>query len=529
MAIAADDLAEALGPAPSLTLIGVEHEYALRVGDVQLDFRSLIERLPIEGRRVDPRDWYAHRCPWGGVITCDGKEAEIALPPVALARGFEREIVAFCRRGEDALRAAVPAHVDLVPYSTHISVSARDPWAVAQRLSQTAAAAMIGDACGVIVRPRPGRVEMCFEPLADDDLVTMLRFVAGAVVTLDRDLDALGPPLGVRTEPGIERPGWYVDRVRSLAGVDVPDYRSRCALPRLRSRAETNPWPRVVRDDLVSVTWDVAVFDIGGGVAAVPAPWLPRYLSLRDAGALDDVLERAPRRGRLRSWAQTSTPGTYGTLGSTVGLVVPEPTGSTTTRTRAPKEKPPGQHDPPIGWHWPSWWWIAVVLLVVIAIIGFLVTSGGDDSDVAVTTTTTSTTTTTTTAAPTTTTTARTSAPPTELTMVVGFDQATYTTHYQVLTADPDGDPLTYEWTFAPVEATCGVFVADGQNASWQHPHESQRDQVPGFPADRFCADTTTGHPGTISVIVSDGVNRCEVVWTNGADPGVLGRVPCSG
>lgn len=534
MAIAAADLAEALGPAPPLlTLVGVEHEYAVRAGPLQLDFREIIERLPIGGHRIDPRDWYAHRCSWGGVITCDGKEAEIACPPVALARGFDREVVAVGETGEAALRAALPGHLDLVPFSTHISVSAPDPLPIAARLAQTAAAGMVGESCGVIVRARPGRVEVCFEPLHGEALGRMARFVAGAVVALTGDLDALGPPLGLRTEPGIERPGWYVDRVRSLSGVEVPDYERRCALGRLPRPPHANPWPSVLRPGLVSVTWDLAVFDIGGGVAAVPSPWLPTYLSLLDAGELDVVLRDAPRRGRLRSWAQTSSPGTYAGVGDTAGLVTPEPTAPTVAiATRTGKDKPPGQEDKPPFISWlPPWWWIAIAILVLVAIIGFFLTSGGDDDDVAVTTTTTTTSTTTstttTTAAPTTT--VRTSLPPTNLSLFVGFNQATYTTSYQVVAADPEADPLEYLWTFAPAEPTCGVITTDGQNASWQHPHESQRDQVPGFPADRFCADTTTGHAGTVTVVVSDGVNRCEVVWTEGAEPGLLGPVPCSG
>ena len=51
--------------------MGIEHEFQLMDGATQLDARSLLGRLPIDGRRLDPGDPSAIRCSWGGVITAD--------------------------------------------------------------------------------------------------------------------------------------------------------------------------------------------------------------------------------------------------------------------------------------------------------------------------------------------------------------------------------------------------------------------------------------------------------------------------
>lgn len=68
---------------PRLTaMVGLEHEFALWRGTDRLDFRTLVHEIGLDGRRLDPGDPNAYRCRWGGVITADGKEAELASPPV---------------------------------------------------------------------------------------------------------------------------------------------------------------------------------------------------------------------------------------------------------------------------------------------------------------------------------------------------------------------------------------------------------------------------------------------------------------
>ena len=67
-------------------------------------------------------------------------------------------------------------------------------------------------------------------------------------------------------------------------------------------------------------------------------------------------------------------------------------------------------------------------------------------------------------------------------------------TFYTVEATDPEGDALTYTWTIS--QEACGTFSGDGPRAVWAHPH-------PG-PGRIACGDDVS-HPGTITVVVSDG------------------------
>ena len=64
-------------------LLGLELEFSVRSrAGGPVHFGSLIHRLAMDGSALDPGDPNAYRCSWGGVITSDGAEAEIATPPV---------------------------------------------------------------------------------------------------------------------------------------------------------------------------------------------------------------------------------------------------------------------------------------------------------------------------------------------------------------------------------------------------------------------------------------------------------------
>ena len=139
--------------------IGIEHEYIVRSGGTQIDFRSLIRSLDLSGGGLDPGDVYAHRQRIGTAITCDEAEAEVSTPPIALNRGVSSEIDSWVRAASHQLVEAVP-NLDLEGCSSHISMSA--PEAIAARaagiFSRTFAPAVMllmerQDSLGLLVRP----------------------------------------------------------------------------------------------------------------------------------------------------------------------------------------------------------------------------------------------------------------------------------------------------------------------------------------------------------------------------------------
>ncbi|MGH2734799.1 MAG: RHS repeat-associated core domain-containing protein [Actinomycetota bacterium] len=77
-------------------------------------------------------------------------------------------------------------------------------------------------------------------------------------------------------------------------------------------------------------------------------------------------------------------------------------------------------------------------------------------------------------------------------------------TFYFADVSDPDGDPLSFDWTMTSV--SCGTFTpGTGNQAVWSHPGTEQGGDCPH--------DDGFQHPGTIVVMVSDGTGnmiRCE-------------------
>jgi hypothetical protein len=204
------------------TLVGLEHEYSLFTanGDMQVDFGRLIHTLPVDGVRADPADPNAYRCPWGGVLTCDGKEAEVAIPPVVVESGFVTAALQIADAGEETLSNLVP-ELRLDGYSTHVSVSlrVRDDRRFSRSYAQTFAPALMllmdrTRSPGMLVRPRPGRLELCGEFVAGNAARAALAFAVGSVRALARMHRTERRDLAVRTriEPAVERYGCYVDR-----------------------------------------------------------------------------------------------------------------------------------------------------------------------------------------------------------------------------------------------------------------------------------------------------------------------------
>ncbi|HVF33154.1 MAG TPA: hypothetical protein VM933_08965 [Acidimicrobiales bacterium] len=197
-------------------LAGVEHEFTVSDEAGPTDFRALIPNLDL-GRRLDPGDPLAVRGRWGGVITADGREAEIATPPVVVRPGFTDELAAWAATGTRRLRAAVP-DLHLAGYSTHLSVEVDDRQVVrvARRFTTRFALAQMllvdgPDSPGLLVRPRRGRLELCGEYVTGSQLRAASVFAVAATAA-----SRCRPKAPNRLPPAIEaargRYGYYVDR-----------------------------------------------------------------------------------------------------------------------------------------------------------------------------------------------------------------------------------------------------------------------------------------------------------------------------
>ncbi len=201
--------------------VGVEHEYALWCGSAQIDFRRLLPVITADLRTLDPGDPRARRLPSGVMITADGREAELATPPLpwdGSAPGTLDELLAV-ERSVLAARAAEAAGADLVTgFSTHVNVSVPDELVVevGRRfvLHCGLATALVGEphsSPGLLVRPRRGRLEIGCEYAEGDHLVALVTFVGAAVAAL---LDDVPPPLPRVPEPvavpAREKFGWFL-------------------------------------------------------------------------------------------------------------------------------------------------------------------------------------------------------------------------------------------------------------------------------------------------------------------------------
>ena len=225
-------------------LLGLELEFSVRSArGGPVHFGSLIHRLALDGAVLDPGDPNAYRCSWGGVITSDGAEAEIATPPVRTRPGFTARLQAWARTGEAELRRALPDGMRLDGYSAHVSAAMpAGPNDRACRLyAETFAADLMllmdrVDSPGLLVRPRPGRIELCGEFIEDQPLAAAAALVAGsaracaAAVRRQRGRAALPPRLDVRLARAVHRYGWYVDR--RAFGTDLHAASRRALLPR---------------------------------------------------------------------------------------------------------------------------------------------------------------------------------------------------------------------------------------------------------------------------------------------------------
>lgn len=232
--------------------VGIEHEYqVLDSAEQRVAFGPLIARAGDRvGRRLDPADAAARRTAWGGVVTADGDEAESATPMIPLAPNWTAAMLDACDAGAADLAdlAVLAAPYSLRGYSTHISVSALglrlghlDEVARLVLDSAAVAVALLLDnehSPGLLVRPRPDRVELCGDFLGGDRLAVAATFAAGAVLAAQDAAAArrlIRYRLTLRTEPTRQRYGWFLPR----HGVGADLYRLGRATPVTRSNGET--------------------------------------------------------------------------------------------------------------------------------------------------------------------------------------------------------------------------------------------------------------------------------------------------
>src|SRR5215471_6952621 len=225
-------------------LLGLELEYSVRSElSGRAHFGSMIHGLSLDGSALDPGDPNAYRCSWGGVVTSDGAEAEIATPPVRTRPGFTARLQGWAQTGEAELRRAVPRGIGLDGYSAHFSAAmpAKLNDRVCRLYAETFAADLMmlmdrSDSPGLLVRPRPGRTELCGEFIEHEPLAAAAAFVAGstracaAAVRRQTGRATLPPRLDVRLAPAVHRYGWYVDR--EAFGTDLHAAGRRALLPR---------------------------------------------------------------------------------------------------------------------------------------------------------------------------------------------------------------------------------------------------------------------------------------------------------
>lgn len=238
--------------------VGVEHEYIVHGPTGRIDARTFLDALEL-GVRADPMDPHAQRCSWGGVVTADGAEAEVATPPVAVAPGAIAEVVALAAVGRRALADALGDGRRLEGYSTHLNVSApsHGDQRLALRFANVFAPALMllldrTSSPGLLVRPRPGRLELGGEYCNGQALEVALTFAIGATLAAPRMGRGMARDLAVEVtlEAAVERYGWYVDR--RAFGCDLYTLGRGAPL-----RAARSGKPRTAGEHLER-TWDLA-------------------------------------------------------------------------------------------------------------------------------------------------------------------------------------------------------------------------------------------------------------------------------
>jgi hypothetical protein len=244
-------------------LFGLEHEFTVRMPNAwPVDFREVLPQLDLPGVALDPSDPHARRTASGVVVTADGPEAEVAVPPIPVDADFGHHVGCWSRAARRELVDRLPDEFLLEGYSTHLNVAVGDVRNV--RLGALYARAFAAGLMllvdrktspGLIVRPRPGRTELCGEFVDGPWLRAAATYAAGSVRAChealrgDRSFASLPAPLVVTTRPAAARAGWFVDR--TAFGVDLLGAGRAARLRRCDGR-------RVSAQDHLEAAWTVA-------------------------------------------------------------------------------------------------------------------------------------------------------------------------------------------------------------------------------------------------------------------------------
>lgn len=206
-------------------VFGVEREYQIHGEGAPVDARVLWPTLQGLGTGLDPGDARARRGSWGGVVTADGWEAEVATPPLSLTSSSTQEVLNYAAAGERHLRRCLPADHLLRGYSTHINVEVDDRLVtdVARLIADRMAVALMlaldrPTSPGLLVRPRYQRLEIGGEFAAGRQLRAAVCLAVAVTLLAERAVhdrsvrQRLPPRMSARATPARERFGWYVDR-----------------------------------------------------------------------------------------------------------------------------------------------------------------------------------------------------------------------------------------------------------------------------------------------------------------------------
>ena len=207
-------------PGPS-DLLGLELEFSVRSRQGgRVHFGSLIHGLALEGSALDPGDPNAYRPSARSLASRasfrPGQTGEAALRRARDRAGWILSSLQRC----DAREAQRP---------------------VCRLYAETFAADLMllmdrADSPGLLVRPRPGRTELCGDFVTGQPLAAAAAFVAGttrasaAAVRRRSARGQLPPRLDVRLARAVHRYGWYVDR--SAFGTDLHAASRGALLPR---------------------------------------------------------------------------------------------------------------------------------------------------------------------------------------------------------------------------------------------------------------------------------------------------------